>query len=64
MDVLYKGGALLYSQISGTARTLLAAPKYIAGNALTSAVEEDIGCTYYEGIVTHCRRRPVVNEFE
>ena len=64
MDVLYKGAALLYSQVSATTRMLLAAPQYVAGNAWTSVIEEDKGCTYYEGIVTHCRRRPVVNDFE
>lgn len=76
MDVLYKGGALLATQLICVARILLALPVALLHALLVHPVKEwlhargigsghaDAGCVFYEGVVTHARRRPVGNAFE
>lgn len=70
MDVVYKGGALLWTQISSVARILLALPLCLAQNALdwifsrSSSSLPAGSCVFYEGVVTHARKRPVANAFE
>lgn len=73
MDVVYKGGALLWTQASSAARILLALPLCVARLALGlaggqlpggSPAAGGAGCAFYEGVVTHARKRPVANAFE
>lgn len=65
MDTLYKAGALLYTQVISLARMALLLPRLLLSNAMqqqTPAAHP--GATFYEGKVTHVRRRPVENSFE
>ncbi|GBF99295.1 hypothetical protein Rsub_12055 [Raphidocelis subcapitata] len=66
MDVVLKGGSLLATQIVSVARVLLAFPAALLA-ALWPWGREDGGggsCVFYEGVVTHARKRPVANAFE
>jgi hypothetical protein len=69
MDVLYKGGDLVWTQISSVARILLALPICVLQNAYSCVWGADSSvpsgsCVFYEGVVTHARKRPVANAFE
>jgi hypothetical protein len=71
MDVVYKGGSLLATQISGVARILLALPAALLRCAWLAVAGEPWrssggggGAVFYEGAVTHARKRPVANAFE
>lgn len=62
MDVAAKGGSLLLTQLCSVARMLLDLPA--CAWAALGPPEDEPGCTFYEGVVTHCRKRPVANSFE
>ena len=67
MDVLYKGGSLLYTQISSCVGILLTLPACILACIWRPAARSDGesgSCLFYEGVVTHARKRPVANTFE
>jgi hypothetical protein len=64
MDVLFKGAALLYTQVTCTLRVLFVLPWHIVANLIPRSHGPEPGCTYYEGQVHHTRRRPVYNTFQ
>jgi hypothetical protein len=65
MDVLYKGGSLLWTQISCAVGILLALPVFLLECLWPWRSDEDGGsCIFYEGVVRHLRKRPVENAFE
>ncbi len=70
MDVVYKLASLLATQATAAARMVLALPVILArlATARTAAPaqqqRDDGSCTFYEGTVSHVRRRPVVNQFQ
>jgi hypothetical protein len=43
MDVLYKGGSLLYTQLSTAARMALLLPRYVLANTTRTAAEPHPG---------------------
>jgi hypothetical protein len=80
MDVLYKGSALLFTQVTCTARLLVLLPCCVLA-ALANSIASRLwqrqrprqqqqqqqphpGATFLEGRVMHTRRRPVDNSFE
>jgi hypothetical protein len=65
MDVLFKGGALLYTQVTSVARLAAELPLLVVANAFARGQPvPEPGCTWLEGTVRHARRRPVANSFE
>ena len=77
MDVVFKGGDLLATQVICVARILLAIPAALLHALFVQPVKEwrhargdgrakddGAGCVFYEGVVKHARRRPVANAFE
>jgi hypothetical protein len=67
MDLVLKGGALIYTQVTSAARVAALFPSYLLLNAAAqhqSTAAAEAGITYYTGKVTHARRRPVENSFE
>ena len=70
MDVLYKGGSLLYTQLSTVACMVASLPRYVYASIKQQEQQQSTaagphpGPVYYEGKFTHTRRRPVQNNFE
>jgi hypothetical protein len=65
MDALYKAAALLYTQASSLIRMVVLLPQLLVSNTMQQQMPPaHPGATFYEGKVTHVRRRPVENSFE
>jgi hypothetical protein len=65
MDTLYKAASLLYTQVSCVVRVVFLVPQLLLSNATQQRPPPaHPGATFYEGKVTHVRRRPVENSFE
>lgn len=65
MDTLYKAGALLYTQVACVVRLAVLLPRLLLSNVMQQQTPPaHPGTTFYEGKVTHVRRRPVENSFE
>eukprot|EP00882_Tetradesmus_deserticola_P033600 GHRQ01038398.1.p3 GENE.GHRQ01038398.1~~GHRQ01038398.1.p3 ORF type:complete len:120 (+),score=41.73 GHRQ01038398.1:319-678(+) len=65
MDTVYKAGALLYTQITSLVRLAVLLPQLLLSNAIQQQPPPaHPGAMFYEGKVTHIRRRPVHNSFE
>lgn len=67
MDVVYKAGSLLATQAGCLLAVFGALPGCLwraAWPVRRRIDEEDGSCVFYEGVVTHCRKRPVANAFE
>lgn len=63
MDTVYKAGSLICTQISSVCRIAALLPHLLIKNATQQQPQPHPGITYYEGTVTHMRRRPVENSF-
>lgn len=70
MQLLCQALALLWTLIYSVFRVALELPFWIAKNIILHSrgsdctVNQDAGrCWFYEGIVTHARKRPAVNKF-
>jgi hypothetical protein len=65
MDTVYKAASLLYTQVSSVVRLVFLLPRLLLSNATQQRTPPaHAGATFYEGKVTHVRRRPVENSFE
>jgi hypothetical protein len=68
MDVLYKGGSLIYTQITAVARMVCMLPVLVVANVFqhqsAAQQQQHPGATFYDGKVIHSRRQPVHNSFE